>query len=80
MVVGYDITVRADDDARTCSFTLRGLYLLLASASLFWITEESEWVEESSERIALYVYSLYLRVLYVLDMYNGRQSLFCSEC
>ena len=41
---------------------------------------EAEWVEESSERIAFNFYGLYLRVLYVFDMYHGRQSLFCCEC
>lgn len=78
MVIGDDISVRADDDTTTRGFLLRRLHLLLAGAAvaLVRITEEAEGIaEEVIERIALYFNGLSLGILDILDMYDSRESL-----
>ena len=49
------------------------MLLACAAIALTRIAEESEWVEEASEWIVLYIYGLHLGVLNIFDMHYGRQ-------
>ena len=74
MVVCHDITVGRDNHSRTCSLTLRSLYLAFLCAAISPSTKESakRVGEKVAERVALHVNGLYLRVLHKFDVNNRR--------